>query len=80
MNTFAYHVYINDTNRRIIVETNDVNEAIYTLVGNTERGYECSVVCGFTGEIFVATNCEEPWITDEWALMINGWLMEQMWG
>jgi hypothetical protein len=34
----------------------------------------------FTGEVYVIANVEEPYITTEWALMVNGWLMAQMWG
>jgi hypothetical protein len=45
---------------------------------HTEQGVRVEVTDNYTGECYVIANIEEPHITTEWALMINGWLMAQM--
>lgn len=79
MKVFSYNVYINGDDERVIYETNDVNSAIKNYMEHIEQGYACSIISGFTGEVFVS-NDGEDWITDEWALMIKGWIMDQLWG
>ena len=80
MKQFQYSVIIEDATSRITAETNDVDDAISALMEGASDGSHCLVVDRFTGEVYVDVNGEEPWITDTWALMINEWLMEQMWG
>lgn len=79
MKIFSYNVYINGDDERVIYETNDVNSAIKNYMEYIEKGYPCSIISGFTGEVFVS-NDGMDWITDEWALMIKGWIMDQLWG
>ena len=44
-----------------------------------ENGAPVMVVDGFTGEIHATANHEDPWITEEWSLMVLGWLMKTTW-
>jgi hypothetical protein len=37
------------------------------------------VLDGFTGEVYVCTDPEDYWVTEEWSLMIIGWLMRTTW-
>lgn len=80
MKQFQYNVMIEYATSRLTWETNNIDDAISSLMGAVSRGSRCLVVDGFTGEVYVDVNGEEPWITDEWALMINGWLIKEMWG
>ena len=80
MKQFQYSIIIEDATARITAETNDIDDAISVLMEGVSDGSHCLVVDGFTGEVYVNVNDEEPWITDEWALMINGWLIKEMWG
>ena len=80
MKTYAYHTTAFDETSEVEVKTNDVRHALHTLFEFAETGCETRVMDGYTCEIYVATNCDEPWCTDEWALMANGYLMELHWG
>ena len=79
MKTFAYNVYITAEENRVIYETNKVYDAITVFMEHIEKGYACSIISGFTGEVF-ASNDGEDWITEEWSLMIDGWILNQVWG
>jgi hypothetical protein len=37
------------------------------------------VLNGFTGEVLVCTDPNAYWMTEEWSLMILGWLMRTAW-
>ena len=63
---------------KVTVETNDVE----ILFLEAERHRECNHLCicsGETGEVLMHTG-DEPYTTDEFALMLLGWLMTQAWG
>jgi hypothetical protein len=77
---YQYDVYTYFENSRIVVETNDVTQAISALMDSAEIGRRCDVVDGITGEVYVSVNSGDNWCVAEWALMINGWLMQQIWG
>lgn len=77
---YQYNVYTYFEKSRVVVETNDIDHAISTLMRSVEIGQHCDVVDGFTGELYVSVNGDEDWCVAEWALMINGWLMQQVWG
>ena len=77
---YQYNVYTYFEKSRIVVETNDVTHAISALMHSAENGQRCEVVDGFTGEVYVSVNSGDDWCVTEWALMINGWLMRQIWG
>lgn len=76
----AYTVTATYEDGEVAVHTNDVEVAIATLMHHAEEGVKVEVVSNLTGEVYVIANVEEPYITTEWALMVNGWLMAQMWG
>lgn len=79
MRTYAYNIIATYDDCEIEVKTNSANVAICALLGHAENGAPVMAVDGFTGEIYVTANEDEPWITEEWKLMILGWLMETTW-
>ena len=76
MKTYTYNIIATYDDCEIEVKTNSADTAICALLEHTENGAPVMVVDGFTGEIHAMTNCEEPWITEEWSLMMLGWLMK----
>ena len=76
MKTYTYNIIATYNDCEIEVKTNSADTAICALLEHEENGAPVMVVDGFTGEIHAMTNCEEPWITEEWSLMILGWLMK----
>ena len=79
MKTYAYNVTATYDDCEIEVKTNSADVAICALMEHAENGAPVMVVDGFTGEIHATANQEEPWITEEWSLMVLGWLMKTMW-
>lgn len=79
MKTYTYNVVANYDDCEIEVKTNSADTAICALIEHAENGAPVMVVDGFTGEIYVMTNCDEPWATEEWSMMILGWLMKTVW-
>ena len=79
MKTYTYNIIANYDDCEIEVKTNSADVAICALLEHAEKGAPVMVVDSFTGEIYAMTNCEEPWITEEWSLMVLGWLMKTMW-
>ncbi len=59
---------------RISVETNSADTAICALIEHAENGCVVDVINNYTGEVLATANHDEPYITEEWALMIMGWL------
>ena len=80
MKTYTYNITTFDETSEVEVKTNDIRHALHTLLEFAETGCETRVMDGYTGEIYVATNCDEPWCTDEWALMLTGFMCEGRWG
>ena len=73
-----YVVMAEYENAKVTVETNDVE----VLFIEAERHRGCPHLCicdGFTGEVLMHTG-DEPYCTDEFALMALGWLMMNNWG
>lgn len=77
--TYTYNITANYADCEIEVKTNSADVAICALLEHAENSAPVMVVDGFTGEIYTMTNCEEPWITEEWCLMMLGWLMKTAW-
>lgn len=75
----AYHVEAFYDDCTIEVKANSVDVAICALMEHATNGAPVRVVDGFTGEVYVMVNCDDPWITEEWSLMVLGWLMQTMW-
>lgn len=76
MKTYAYNVIATYDDCEIEVKANSADVAICALMEHAEKGAPVMVVDSFTGEIHAMMNCEDPWITEEWNLMVLGWLMK----
>jgi hypothetical protein len=79
MNTYTYNVVATYDDCEIEVKTHSADTAIRAMFEHTKEGATVHVIDGFTGEIYVCTSPEDYWVTEEWNLMIMGWLMETMW-
>lgn len=79
MKTYTYNVTATYDDCEIEIKTNSADVAIRTLMEHTKNGATVMVMDGFTGEIYAMTNCEDPWITEEWSMMVLGWLMKTEW-
>ena len=79
MKTYTYNVIATYDDCEIEVKTNSTNTAICALMEHAENNVPVVVIDGFTGEAYVMINCENPWITEEWSLMILGWLVKNVW-
>ena len=64
----------------IEVKTNSADTAICGLLEHAENGAAVDVVDNYTGEVYVTANKGEPYVTEEWSMMILGWLMLNSWG
>ena len=79
MENFNYNVIIHNNGNEIVIKTNDVTYAIKEYLRADEAGCEVCLCNGFTGEV-LCHNGDEPWCTDEMALMILGYLCAENWG
>ena len=77
MKQFNYSVIITNETHRLTFETNDVREAIDAMFEAVEENEQVCICNGYTGEVLYH-NGEEPWCTDEMALMMLGYLIEQV--
>ena len=80
MKTYTYNVTATYDDCEIEVKTNSVDNAISAMMAYAKDNIPVVVVDGFTGEVYAMFNCEKPWITEEWSLMILGWLVKTTWG
>lgn len=79
MKFMKYVISAEYANAKVSVETNDVHIACTEFLNRVD---DCDHVCicdGFTGEVFAHTG-EEPWCSDEFALILLGFLMQEAWG
>lgn len=76
MKQFNYSVIITNEDNRFTFETNDVREAIRAVFEVAEENEQVCICNGYTGEVLFH-NGEEPWCTDEMALMMLGFVVEQ---
>lgn len=79
MENFNYNLIIKNNGNEIVIKTNDVNYAIREFLRADEAGCEACLCNGFTGEV-LCHNGDEPWCTDEMALMILGYMCAEAWG
>lgn len=73
-----YVIFAEYEDAKVSVETNDVE----VLFAEADRHRGCPHLCivsGETGEVLMHTG-DEPYCTDEFAMMLLGWLMLQHWG
>ena len=79
MKLMKYLISADYANAKVCVETDDVNIACTEFLNRADN---CDHVClcdGFTGEVLAHTG-EEPYCTDEMALILLGFLMQEAWG
>lgn len=76
----TYNVTAIYDNCAISVITNSVDTAIRALLEHAENGCVVDVINNYTGEVLATANHDEPYITEEWSLMILGWMMQNCWG
>jgi hypothetical protein len=79
MENFNYHLTIKTNGNEIVIKTNDVSYAIREFLRADEAGCGACLCNGYTGEV-LCHNGDEPWCTDEMALMILGHLCAEHWG
>ena len=75
MKTYAYYITATYADCEIEVKTNSADTAICALMEHAENGAPVDVIDGFTGEVLATANHDEPYITEEWSLMILGWML-----
>lgn len=78
--TYTYRVNTKYEFEEIDIQTNSADKAIRFMLDAVECGAVVTVTNGFTGEVLATANHEEDYITEEWSLMILGWLMQNNWG
>ena len=76
---YAYQVNAKYKFEKIEIQTNSVERAIRFMLDSAEKGAVVVVTNGFTGEILATANDEEPYVTEEWSLMVLGLLTKTAW-
>lgn len=76
---YAYQVNAKYEFEKIEIQTNSVERAIRFMLDSAEKGAVVVVTNGFTGEILATANDEEPYVTEEWSLMVLGLLTKTAW-
>ena len=79
MENFNYNLIIKNNGNEIVIKTNDVAYAIKEYLRADEAGCEVCLCNGYTGEV-LCHNGDEPYCTDEMALMILGYMCAEAWG
>ena len=79
MENFNYNVIIHNNSNEIVIKTNDVSYAIREYLRADEAGCEVCICNGYTGEV-LCHNGDEPYCTDEMALMVLGYMCAEAWG
>lgn len=79
MENFNYNLIIKNNGNEIVIKTNDVIYAIREYLRADEAGCEVCLCNGYTGEV-LCHNGDEPWCTDEMALMMLGYMCAEAWG
>lgn len=79
MMTFNYSVIATYENCVLSLQTMSAEQAIEFLFEHTEAGAEVDIIDNYTGEVLVSNSLTNTYITEEWTLMILGWLMQNNW-
>lgn len=74
--TYAYRVNAKYDYEEIEIQTNSVERAIKFMLDSAEDWAIVTVTSGFTGEVLAAINYDEFYATEEWSLMMLGWMMK----
>lgn len=80
MNQYQYEVNVYSPEFESTYKTNDPRMTIELLLDYVGRGYHVEVINGFTGEVLCVQNHPEPYMQDDFGLMVLGRLMERVWG
>ncbi|MBQ8241060.1 MAG: hypothetical protein IJZ38_09555 [Bacteroides sp.] len=79
MENFNYNLIIKNNGNEIVIKTNDVSYAIREYLRADEAGCDACLCNGYTGEV-LCHNGDEPYCTDEMALMVLGYMCAEAWG
>ena len=79
MENFNYNLIIKNNGNEIVIKTNDVSYAIREYLRADEAGCDVCLCNGYTGEV-LCHNGDEPYCTDEMALMVLGYMCAEAWG
>lgn len=58
-------------------ETWDAGAVLPFLLEHAEQGAPVDVIDGLTGEVLCAQNCENPYIQEDFATLILGWMAKE---
>jgi hypothetical protein len=50
---------------------------IIFLLEHAENGAQVDIIDGLTGEVLCAQNCEDPYMQDDFALLLMGWMAKE---
>ncbi len=76
---YTYRVNAKHEFEEVDFQTNEAERAIEFMFNLAKQGAVVTVTSGITGEILATVNDDEPYVTEEWALMSLGWLMKAAW-
>ena len=79
MMTFNYSVIAHYENCVLTLQTVSAEQAIAFLFEHTETGAEVDILDNYTGEVLVSNSLTNTYITEEWTLMILGWMTQNAW-
>ena len=79
MENFNYNLIIKNNGNEIVIKTSDVSYAIREYLRADEAGCDACLCNGYTGEV-LCHNGDEPYCTDEMALMVLGYMCAEAWG
>ena len=77
---YQYNICVYAPKAEWTYKTNDPRYAIKTLFEYAEQGLHVEIINGFTGEVLCVQNHPEPYMQEDFGLMVLGWLMEKIWG
>jgi hypothetical protein len=77
--TYTYRINAKFETEELDFQTNEAERAIEFMFNVGKQGAVVTVTSGITGEILATVNDDEPYVTEEWALMSLGWLMKTAW-
>ena len=79
MENFNYNVIVKSNGNEIVIKTNDVTYAIREYLRACDADCDVCLCNGYTGEV-LCHNGDEPYCTDEMALMVLGYMCAEAWG
>ena len=77
---FLYTVNVYYGDRTISVDTNDVNIVCEEMLNRAEERAEFDLIDNSTGEVLVNYTGRENYMTQEWSLIVVGYLALRTWG